>query len=136
MGSPASGDFKNVQETDYGYYCFHSIGIPSEWGLCKLPWEKTMDKKFPFNWDPQRVGTLYLFSRRTSCLLRFPFNWDPQRVGTPNLKYSFRNASVPFPFNWDPQRVGTRGCHWPMKRLSGFHSIGIPSEWGQNRLII
>ncbi len=37
-----------------------------------------------------------------------------------------------FPFNWDPQRVGTDRVKKPAPILKrGFHSIGIPSEWGR-----
>ena len=36
-----------------------------------------------------------------------------------------------FPFNWYPQRVGMSCPHtFPTGDRSGFHSIGIPSEWG------
>ncbi len=63
-------------------YCFHSIGIPSEWGqkMGFKPWSFGL-KKFPFNWDPQRVGTKSFAFNSTEREL-FPFNWDPQRVGT------------------------------------------------------
>ncbi len=37
---------------------FHSIGIPSEWGRKLLVFVNNPDnQEFPFNWDPQRVGT-------------------------------------------------------------------------------
>ncbi len=41
-----------------GKTSFHSIGIPSEWGLTVTGFERLGTLVFPFNWDPQRVGTL------------------------------------------------------------------------------
>jgi hypothetical protein len=38
---------------------FHSIGFPSEWGhFIRLAIESAESEEFPFNWFPQRVGTL------------------------------------------------------------------------------
>ena len=62
---------------------------------------------FPFNWDPQRVGTFPSHIQEIAMTKMFPFNWDPQRVGTV-LYDNFRQA-----------------------HNGSFHSIGIPSEWGQ-----
>ncbi len=59
----------------------------------------------------------------------FPFNWDPQRVGTCDRKSQTRQGLL-FPFNWDPQRVGTFMQFVQWDEIGGFHSIGIPSEWG------
>ena len=65
-------------------------------------------KWFPFNWFPQRVGTFLDFSRSPILnAVRFPFNWFPRRVGTNDLKQIAAYYSI------------------------GFHSIGFPSEWGQ-----
>ncbi len=36
---------------------FHSIGIPSEWGQKDFDPLNIRSSGFPFNWDPQRVGT-------------------------------------------------------------------------------
>ncbi len=132
LGSPASGD------QDWYYEMASRI------------------KKFPFNWDPQRVGTtevqdgdLYVFG--------FPFNWDPQRVGTVRVTPKTLTESgvsiqlgspasgdigeyngtgtitEKFPFNWDPQQVGTNLCTNAVQASTQrcFHSIGIPSEWGR-----
>ncbi len=40
-------------------------------------------------------------------MIRFPFNWDPQRVGTGKTELRSMLMCMMFPFNWDPQRVGT-----------------------------
>ncbi len=65
--------------------CFHSIGIPSEWGRKSFIYKKTKETvMFPFNWDPQRVGTGGGQQTVYTCKA-FPFNWDPQRVGTIDL---------------------------------------------------
>ena len=89
---------------------------------------------FPFNWDPQRVGThlpVYLFTGGgavggVSIQLGSPASGDS--------RFSF--SDVPywmlFPFNWDPQRVGTGVVMATVLFLGCFHSIGIPSEWGQS----
>ncbi len=38
-----------------------------------------------------------------------------------------------FPFNWDPRRVGTIiSIVMIVMNIIGFHSIGIPGEWGQD----
>ncbi len=94
--------------------------------------------KFPFNWDPQRVGTNCKDGAFYSTD-GFPFNWDPQRVGINDvltearlnqgvsiqlgspasgdrlLRTSIGDMYQKFPFNWDPQRVGT--C--PIKTHTG-----------------
>ncbi len=61
----------------------------------------------------------------------FPFNWDPQRVGIPiglmgGLKLSCFH-SIGIPSEWGLyHEARTNG------RAKGFHSIGIPSEWGHS----
>ncbi len=61
----------------------------------------------------------------------FPFNWDPQRVGTPDqlnelfekgLKVSIQLGS---PASGDAMAA----LAW-LAAAGSFHSIGIPSEWG------
>ncbi len=83
LGSPASGDFHGLS-----LYC--CIGI----------------NRFPFNWDPQRVGTFPLSS------LRSHFDAVSIQLGSPASGDLF----------W----YNLSGC-----QISGFHSIGIPSEWGR-----
>ena len=60
----------------------------------------------------------------------FPFNWDPQRVGTLVKVYTrhehlSRFHSIGIPSEWGPVESPE-----PVKATKGFHSIGIPSEWG------
>ncbi len=90
--------------------------------------------RFPFNWDPQRVGTMILISAVQNVIKMFPFNWDPQRVGTfPAVNQEL--GDMLFPFNWDPQRVGTlaprcRGITWPMVSIQlGSPASGDPWKW-------
>ncbi len=64
------------------FISFHSIGIPSEWGLMELLEKYVAVLEFPFNWDPQRVGTSDSDEALLEGIMTFPFNWDPQRVGT------------------------------------------------------
>ncbi len=68
--------------------------------------QKLVRLEFPFNWDPQRVGTETGNSDEEVVYLKFPFNWDPQRVGTVASVTAWKEK-YRFPFNWDPQRVGT-----------------------------
>ncbi len=83
---------------------FHSIGIPSEWGL-----------KFPtFRYLPTRGGSIQLGS--------------PASGDTATLTAT--TVTRQFPFNWDPQRVGTLDVKNSPRRPPSFHSIGIHSEWG------
>ena len=105
--SPASGDWE----------CYLESG---NWNL-----------KFPFNWFPQRVGTVpsgsSVTSRKVSIQLVSPASGD--RHPMPRLRLSissFHSIGFPsewglenavafdatltkFPFNWFPQRVGTPG---------------------------
>ncbi len=162
-------------------HSFHSIGIPSEWGRGLIGTNFDPRVRFPFNWDPQRVGTRKLLDGAglrfwvsiqlgspasgdfkgklpisISGTFEFPFNWDPQRVGTGVKNAKQAKLFIMFPFNWDPQRVGTVGSDRTIgigtpvsiqlgspasgdleskvlnRRVNilGFHSIGIPSEWG------
>ncbi len=58
LGSPASGDVPALCLELSQTQSFHSIGIPSEWGRTDAITVKAeMPVWFPFNWDPQRVGT-------------------------------------------------------------------------------
>ncbi len=130
MGSPASGDQR------------HGLHINATHG------------KFPFNWDPQRVGTLFPSKTALTCST-FPFNWDPQRVGTlgiikgnpkkellyvsiqlgspasgDNLDMRHKhNLDNRFPFNWDPQRVGTKFCS-----VNAMPTLGFPFNWDPQRV--
>ena len=104
--SPASGDPPIGRSCPH--WCrrsFHSIGIPSEWGL-----EGVTDEK--------------------AWAIMFPFNWYPQRVGIPRLRQlSYREYLVSIqlvsPASGDFSRQAV-----PSKKVWSFHSIGIPSEWG------
>ena len=56
LGSPASGETKDVGENLSAFGSFQFIGFPSEWGafcqaLCPLK-----QRWFPIYWVPQRVG--------------------------------------------------------------------------------
>ena len=78
--SPASGDVRNRRASVMMSRCFHSIGIPSEWGWTRDTMMEITAEAFPFNWYPQRVGIRKL-SANTPLEEEFPFNWYPQRVG-------------------------------------------------------
>ena len=66
--------------------------------------------------------------------MEFPFNWFPQRVGTLAACGYAGDRGVLFPFNWFPQRVGTDFVQpYQEQRKYGFHLIGFPSEWGLKR---
>ncbi len=62
---------------------------------------------FPFNWDPQRVGTSYPARHRRSQNLRLCFH------------------SIGIPSEWGLFAILKMGGV-----IASFHSIGIPSEWG------
>ena len=109
---------------------------------------------FPFNWDPQRVGTQRMASKHpTYTPYQFPFNWDPQRVGTHaelsaldgTIRVSIQLGSPAsgdwpsdthtaptrwFPFNWDPQRVGTLSCseYQPDRMTKVSIQLGSPAS--------
>ncbi len=82
---------------------------------------------FPFNWDPQRVGTVVVRCIGVA-VFEFPFNWDPQRVGTVYIAKRYMIVIV-FPFNWDPQRVGTRNSPlFLSRRRSVSIQLGSPAS--------
>ena len=59
-------------------------------------------------------------------------NGLPQRVG-PWRQVALAQSIGEFPFNWLPQRVGPypyAGAPLLLLKVSSFHSIGCPSEWG------
>ncbi len=132
LGSPASGDelIRSFQ-TEGFIYRFHSIGIPSEWGLELSTYPKITMSRFHSIGIPSEWGHIAAYSSQVSSIFMFPFNWDPQRVGTKfnsvdfDEPPGFHSIGIPsewglgfylvklplfkigFPFNWDPQRVGT-----------------------------
>ena len=62
---------------------FHSIGVPSEWGLAKAPRIQKRGRAVSIQLvSPASGDGLSSGSRRPSRYGRFPFNWCPQRVGT------------------------------------------------------
>jgi len=53
--------------------------------------------------------------------------------GAFTLEYCYPGEKVEFPFNWLPQRVGPPMFQGgSINNVSGFHSIGCPSEWGHD----
>ena len=81
--SPASGDEIEASRVSHLNFRFHSIGIPSEWGLDPGSHLAIGRIMFPFNWYPQRVGIARLLGQGAGSrgAGKFPFNWYPQRVG-------------------------------------------------------
>ena len=86
---------------------------------------------FPFNWVPQRVGSIKSRQHRHPKNT-FPFNWVPQRVGRKRYTGNSKGFTKTFPFNWVPQRVGSPSKPFINILWRSFHSIGFPSEWGAN----
>ncbi len=107
LGSPASGDSRwRVLKENTSMLVSIQLGSPAS-GDARVIAALACNCPFPFNWDPQRVGTEGAQWRGTGRVDEFPFNWDPQRVGTLEALPKC-SAVMVFPFNWDPQRVGTR----------------------------
>ncbi len=117
--------------------CFHSIGIPSEWGRPQyLDGRKRREGScFHSIGIPSEWGLSVTVENGDQFEKWFPFNWDPQRVGT-SRPCPLSNFNIRFPFNWDPQRVGTGDWRRPLITSQSFHSIGIPSEWGQHLYLL
>ena len=63
---------------------------------------------FPFNWDPQRVGTWSLLQRLPEVRKLVSIQLGSPASGDKTLYYVESWYVMEFPFNWDPQRVGTR----------------------------
>ncbi len=64
----------------------------------------------------------------------FPFNWDPQRVGTEmKVERSERLTDVSIQLG-SPASGDCRLIFQHLPGADGFHSIGIPSEWGPHIL--
>ncbi len=57
IGIPSEWGHEYIATPEGVVMSFHSIGIPSEWGLRPIQSTDQRLYKFPFNWDPQRVGT-------------------------------------------------------------------------------
>ncbi len=58
LGSPASGDIAAAGTYDLsGWTVSIQLGSPAS-GDVKTIGDKIITQMFPFNWDPQRVGTL------------------------------------------------------------------------------
>ncbi len=83
LGSPASGD-PDPKPTVFGdITSFHSIGIPSEWGLMmRAPISNTQPLSFHSIGIPSEWGRTDMDDVQYYTGHKFPFNWDPQRVGT------------------------------------------------------
>ncbi len=61
--------------------CFHSIGIPSEWGQ-QVPQYQPMELvQVSIQLGSPASGDA-LSRTQEEAIFEFPFNWDPQRVGT------------------------------------------------------
>ena len=106
MVSPASGDVLCFILAKMKRMSFHSIGFPSEWGhlFPKQYWFVPIE--FPFNWFPQRVGTLQESRMSKIKELGFHSIGFPSEWGLNGCQCPIAPVSL-FPFNWFPQRVGT-----------------------------
>ena len=87
---------------------FHSINVPSEWGL---------------------VGLTLIFvrpSRRVSIQLMSPASGDKMQVTKlSNVQFCFHSINVPS--EWGQGSI--LNAHYTSNE--GFHSINVPSEWGR-----
>ncbi len=82
LGSPASGD-TTIEPIDIsGLLRFHSIGIPSEWGLRGTVAVVRVCRGVSIQLGSPASGDLSKYVDDLRERRRFPFNWDPQRVGT------------------------------------------------------
>ena len=86
IGIPSEWGFALLEFFSLEYECFHSIGIPSEWGF---PWLRSDRERIhcfhsigiPSEWGFFEVSNYFLV-----VVKLFPFNWYPQRVGIQNTK--------------------------------------------------
>jgi len=108
--SPASGDLVHDgsgQETTG--HRFHSIGVPSEWGLpsthlfAYLPASVSIQLVSPASGDFKSRRSVYAHNPVGSFhSIGVPSEWGPGLMGA-----TWAIFRVMFPFNWCPQRVGT-----------------------------
>jgi len=109
--SPASGDFLDSGEE-----------------LEIIPDPVSIQLVSPASGDLARATT-----PKPADLIAFPFNWCPQRVGTVPRRIDMtatqltRFHSIGVPSEWGLYAGNTRSS---VKTC--FHSIGVPSEWGRN----
>ncbi len=71
-----------------------------------------------------------LVRQRNWLGFEFPFNWDPQRVGTEKGRISGMEGPSSFHSIGIPSEWGLHGSVATGLAIGRFHSIGIPSEWG------
>ena len=132
IGIPSEWGPNATWFSELGGQGFHSIGIPSEWGP-RRAYEQSYatSRAFPFNWDPQRVGTRIRRIHNPSQPGPFPFNWDPQRVGTFHHYVEGENVEGVSIQLGSPASGDRSALALPLAGIPSFHSIGIPSEWGR-----
>ncbi len=76
------------------------------------------------------MGTIYEIIS-TKGFNVFPFNWDPQRVGTKKLQILRSINTIFVSIQLGSPASGDGVCDIRGLTQQGrFHSIGIPSEWG------
>ncbi len=132
LGSPASGDYEfEGRWQDCRPVCFHSIGIPSEWGHTQAPVQEHTQFGFhsigiPSEWGHTCYNPLQLEKGKGFHSIGIPSEWG---LGLEDDHYtwfyqSFHSIGIPSEWGHHPTN--------PMcvPKGVGFHSIGIPSEWG------
>ncbi len=134
--SPASGEIQFPLLPLPLFWGFHSITFPSEWGDQYHYHSRDGGLVvFPFNYFPQRVGSLLIEEGRTSLTSRFPFNYFPQRVGsciTHTIAHQDIWVSIQLLSPASGERVNTTNNEVDE---ACFHSITFPSEWGENNQV-
>ncbi len=106
MGSPASGDciLKLLNHLQGGVSI--QLGSPAS-GDVASPEPQPQPEAFPFNWDPQRVGTNYDVWGNSKDGYEVSIQLGSPASGDSNCLMISDSVIFKFPFNWDPQRVGT-----------------------------
>ncbi len=123
-------DLHHVKELVNGG--FHSFGVPSEWGHVPILSAVHGISRFhsfgvPSEWGPLTVRVMVNRKMSVSILLESPASGDYPKPRSGGVAGRLRV----FPFFWSPQRVGTyKLVRIERGRDSGFHSFGVPSEWG------
>ena len=88
--SPASGDVTLPHLCSLqGIVCFHSIGIPSEWGSRSKVNPKGKAPKVSIQLVSPASGDINSSNCFTNHKNQFPFNWYPQRVGITQFGVTF-----------------------------------------------
>jgi len=114
-------------------WSFHSTDFPSEWGHSIGNHSHSITSVSIQLISPASGDIAEVFYRAVD-VLRFPFNWFPQRVGTLIQHFDQRQRNLVSIQLISPASGDYLEPYKQMLKGDCFHSTDFPSEWGQDRV--